>query len=80
MTTCANPEHKHEIKDRGHVPHEIADGDRKISIDVHVTWGADDLRGDWEGQTHFCSFGCLEEWATAKAVDHDRRTIKEGTP
>lgn len=59
--------------------HEINDGARKITIPaLTVEWGAEDIRDDWTGPYVFCSFGCLEEWATEKAVDHDGRVVKDG--
>lgn len=59
--------------------HEIAEGKRRITIPVlHIDWSDEDIREDWQGDYVFCSFGCLEEWATEKAADHDGRVVKEG--
>lgn len=70
---CANPVTAAEA-------HQIPDGARAVTVKVHVDWGADDLRSEWDGLYAFCSFGCLEEWATEKAVQHDGRKVVEGTP
>lgn len=56
--------------------HEIAD--RRIMVNVSVDWGKDDVRAPWSGEYQFCSFGCLEEWATDRAVEHDGRVVTEG--
>lgn len=72
MTTCANPVTAPEA-------HQIPDGARRVMVAVSVDWGTDDLREPWSGEYAFCSFGCLEEWATARAVDHDGRKVVEGT-
>lgn len=68
---CGNP-----LRDR----HEIADGDRRVDIrPLAVNWGDGDLRADWEGNYFFCSFGCLSDWASEKASQHDGRVVVEGT-
>lgn len=56
--------------------HEITD--RRIMLNVSVDWGTKDVRAPWSGEYQFCSFGCLEEWATDRAVDHDGRFVVEG--
>lgn len=58
--------------------HEIPEGARKITLSMSVDWGEDDLREPWTGSYVFCSFGCLEEWATEQAVKHDGRVVTEG--
>lgn len=58
--------------------HEIPDGARAIAVNVHVDWGDSDIRPEWDGLYSFCSFGCLEEWATEQAVKHDGRVVVEG--
>lgn len=58
--------------------HEIKNGARNIHVTVSVDWGKEDLRHPWYGEYRFCSFGCLEEWATEQAVKHDGRVVTEG--
>lgn len=71
---CANSPHGAPER------HEIPDGARCVEIrPMLVNWGDDDIRADWEGSYVFCSFGCLAEWAAAKAAEHDQHVLKEGT-
>lgn len=58
--------------------HEIADGDRKITLTGIVVWGEQDLRDDWTGDYVFCSFKCVSEWAATRAADHDGVVLRDG--
>lgn len=58
--------------------HEIPDGTRRLDLSFRVDWGDTDLRASHEKPLVFCSFQCLSEWALAKAIDHDGRTLTEG--
>lgn len=57
---------------------EIAKGERHITLTAGIDWGANDLRKPWQGDYVFCSFGCLSDWASARAADHDGHVLKEG--
>lgn len=57
---------------------EIADGDRRVQIQLAVDWGKDDLRDAHEKGVTFHSFGCLSDWAAEKASDHDGHVLQEG--
>lgn len=72
MATCANPTLTAEQA------HQVGDGDRHVKVNVKLDWGAGDIRGDWEGDLSFCSFGCLEEWATEMAARHDAHVLEHG--
>lgn len=68
--TCNSPDCKKPIEP----------SDRHITIAaLTVKWGDDDLRGEWTGPYVFCAFGCLSDWASEKAADHDGRVVREGT-
>jgi hypothetical protein len=58
--------------------HEIAEGARKVTLTGTVVWGENDIRAEWTGDYVFCSFGCLAEWATQRAIDHDGVVLREG--
>jgi hypothetical protein len=58
--------------------HEIADGDRLLSLSFGVDWGDADLRDSHEKPLTFCSFACLAGWASEKSEQHDGRTLVEG--
>ena len=58
--------------------HQIADGDRKVTLTAIIVWGQDDERGDWTGDYVFCSFGCLADWAATRAGDHDGIVLRNG--
>lgn len=58
---------------------DLPEGARRLTIDkLSVDWGDEDLRGEWAGGYVFCSFGCMADWAKAKAAEHDGRTLVEG--
>lgn len=59
--------------------HRIPDGARRLDLTFAVDWGDDDLRASHEKPLVFCSFACLAAWASARAADHDGRTVTEGT-
>lgn len=67
--TCNNPS-----RDK----HSIAAGDRLLQVSFRINWGDTDIRDEWQGSYAFCSFGCMQEWAAARAVEHDDSVLREG--
>lgn len=55
--------------------HEIADGERCVTVKVAINWGDADARANWDGVYSFCCFDCLAAWAAEKAVQHDGRVV-----
>lgn len=58
--------------------HELATSDRLLTVRLKVDWK--DGRGIHEKDAHFCSFGCLADWATGRAEQHDVEPEPEPEP
>lgn len=59
--------------------HAIGAGNRRLDLKFAVDWGDKDLRDAHEKPLTFCSFACLAEWASAKAIEHDGHVLQEGS-
>lgn len=63
---CAGP---------GRARHEIQPEDRRLDVSIAIDWGELDERQDHAKTSSFCSFACLADWAGARGIQHDGRTV-----
>lgn len=60
---------------------DIADGARRVTLELSMDWGNSDLREPAPPKRYlFCSFACVSQWAQDRALAHDGVVVTEGVP